>query len=57
VSAAIAVLIMAFLGAAMYAGFASVLRSSEAKTQHQVDCIGQVRADSGCGGDATPPTT
>ncbi len=58
VSAAIAVLVMAFLGAAMYVGFSGVLRSSQAKTQRQVDCIGLASAASSCGGDATtPPTT
>jgi len=57
ISAAIAVLVMAFLGAAMYVGFSGVLRASQDKTQRQVDCIGMASA-SGCGGDATtPPTT
>ena len=58
VSAAIAVLVMAFLGAAMYVGFSGVLRSSQAKTDDQVQCIGQASASASCGGDATtPPTT
>ena len=41
VSAAIAVLIMAFLGAAMYFTFSRVLDKSGEKIDQQVDCIGQ----------------
>jgi len=40
VSAAIAVLVMAFLGAAMYVGFKQTLGSAQNKTDAQVDCIG-----------------
>lgn len=57
VSAAIAVLVMAFLGAAMYVGFSGVLRSSQSKTDDQVNCIGQASASATCGGDATTPPT
>jgi len=40
VSAAIAVLVMAFLGAAMYVGFKQTLGSAQTKTDAQVACIG-----------------
>ena len=40
VSAAIAVLVMAFLGAAMYVGFKQTLGSAQKKTDAQVECIG-----------------
>jgi hypothetical protein len=40
VSAAIAVLVMAFLGAAMYVGFKQTLGSAQKKTDTQVSCIG-----------------
>lgn len=40
VSAAIAVLVMAFLGAAMYVGFKQTLGSAQKKTDSQVACIG-----------------
>lgn len=40
VSAAIAVLVMAFLGAAMYVGFKQTLGSAQKKTDAQVSCIG-----------------
>jgi len=40
VSAAIAVLVMAFLGAAMYIGFKQTLGSAQKKTDAQVACIG-----------------
>lgn len=40
VSAAIAVLVMAFLGAAMYVGFKQTLGSAQKKTDTQVECIG-----------------
>ena len=40
VSAAIAVLVMAFLGAAMYVGFKQTLGSAQKKTDTQVACIG-----------------
>lgn len=40
VSAAIAVLVMAFLGAAMYVGFKQTLGSAQEKTDNQVACIG-----------------
>jgi len=40
VSAAIAVLVMAFLGAAMYVGFKQTLGSAQDKTDTQVSCIG-----------------
>lgn len=50
VSAAIAVLVMAFLGAAMYVGFKQTLGSAQNKTDAQVACIG------GTGPDCpTPP--
>jgi hypothetical protein len=50
VSAAIAVLVMAFLGAAMYVGFKQTLGSAQKKTDTQVACIG------GTGPDCpTPP--
>lgn len=50
VSAAIAVLVMAFLGAAMYVGFKQTLGSAQKKTDAQVACIG------GTGPDCpTPP--
>lgn len=50
VSAAIAVLVMAFLGAAMYVGFKQTLGSAQKKTDDQVACIG------GTGPDCpTPP--
>jgi hypothetical protein len=50
VSAAIAVLVMAFLGAAMYVGFKQTLGSAQTKTDAQVACIG------GTGPDCpTPP--
>jgi hypothetical protein len=40
VSAAIAVLVMAFLGAAMYVGFKATLGKAQTKTDDQVSCIG-----------------
>lgn len=40
VSAAIAVLVMAFLGAAMYVGFKQTLGAAQDKTDAQVACIG-----------------
>lgn len=40
VSAAIAVLVMAFLGAAMYVAFKQTLGSAQKKTDAQVACIG-----------------
>jgi hypothetical protein len=50
VSAAIAVLVMAFLGAAMYVGFKQTLGNAQTKTDAQVACIG------GTGPDCpTPP--
>jgi len=50
VSAAIAVLVMAFLGAAMYVGFKQTLGSAQTRTDTQVACIG------GTGPDCpTPP--
>jgi len=50
VSAAIAVLVMAFLGAAMYVGFKQTLGSAQKKTDTQVACIG------GNGPDCPTPT-
>ena len=48
--AAIAVLVMAFLGAAMYVGFKQTLGSAQTRTDKQVACIG------GTGPDCpTPP--
>ena len=41
VSTAIAVLILAFLGAGMYFAFSRVLDRSSEKIDQQVDCIGQ----------------
>ncbi|MFA5564866.1 MAG: hypothetical protein WC184_03100 [Acidimicrobiia bacterium] len=41
ISAAIAVLIMAFLGAAMWVGFNSIWGSTEANIGNQVDQIGR----------------
>lgn len=40
VSAAIAVLVMAFLGAAMYVGFKQTLGTAQTRTDAQVACIG-----------------
>ena len=45
VSAAIAVLVMAFLGAAMYVGFKQTLGSAQKKTDTQVACIGGTGPD------------
>ncbi len=45
VSAAIAVLVMAFLGAAMYVGFKQTLGSAQKKTDAQVACIGGTGPD------------
>ena len=45
VSAAIAVLVMAFLGAAMYIGFKQTLGSAQKKTDTQVACIGSSGPD------------
>ena len=45
VSAAIAVLVMAFLGAAMYVGFKQTLGSAQKKTDAQVNCIGGTGPD------------
>ena len=45
VSAAIAVLVMAFLGAAMYVGFKQTLGSAQKKTDAQVSCIGGTGPD------------
>lgn len=45
VSAAIAVLVMAFLGAAMYVGFKQTLGSAQKKTDTQVACIGSTGPD------------
>ncbi len=45
VSAAIAVLVMAFLGAAMYVGFKQTLGSTQRKTDTQVACIGGTGPD------------
>lgn len=45
VSAAIAVLVMAFLGAAMYVGFKQTLGSAQEKTDAQVACIGGTGPD------------
>jgi len=45
VSAAIAVLVMAFLGAAMYVGFKQTLGSAQRKTDTQVACIGGTGPD------------
>jgi len=45
VSAAIAVLVMAFLGAAMYVGFKQTLGSAQKKTDAQVACIGATGPD------------
>lgn len=45
VSAAIAVLVMAFLGAAMYVGFKQTLGSAQKKTDSQVACIGSSGPD------------
>lgn len=44
-SAAIAVLVMAFLGAAMYVGFKQTLGSAQRKTDTQVACIGGTGPD------------
>ena len=41
VSAAIAVLVMAFLGVAMYLAFAQILDRSSERVEDQVDCIGR----------------
>jgi hypothetical protein len=41
ISAAIAVLIMAFLGAAMWVGFQRMWQTTEATTQDRVEQIGQ----------------
>lgn len=45
ISAAIAVLVMAFLGAAMYVGFKQTLGSAQSKTDAQVACIGGTGTD------------
>ena len=45
VSAAIAVLVMAFLGAAMYVGFKQTLGSAQERTDTQVACIGGTGPD------------
>ena len=45
VSAAIAVLVMAFLGAAMYVGFKQTLGSAQERTDTQVACIGGTGTD------------
>lgn len=45
VSAAIAVLVMAFLGAAMYVGFKQTLGTAQKKTDDQVACIGSSGPD------------
>ena len=45
VSAAIAVLVMAFLGAAMYVGFKQTLGSAQKRTDTQVACIGGTGPD------------
>jgi len=45
VSAAIAVLVMAFLGAAMYVAFKQTLGSAQKKTDTQVACIGGTGPD------------
>ena len=49
ISAAIAVLIMAFLGAAMWVGFNAIWGDAEENIGDQVDQIGD---DTGSGGDA-----
>ena len=49
ISAAIAVLIMAFLGAAMWVGFNAIWGDAEENIGDQVDQIGD---DSGSGGQA-----
>ena len=48
VSTAIAVLILAFLGAAMYFTFSKVLDKSGDKIDQQVDCIGQSAPAGSC---------
>ena len=48
VSTAIAVLILAFLGAAMYFTFSKVLDKSGEKIDQQVDCIGQSAPSGSC---------
>lgn len=40
ISAAIAVLVMAFLGALMWAGFQTIFNDTQAKTQDQLNQIG-----------------
>jgi hypothetical protein len=47
ISAAIAVLIMAFLGAAMYIGFREIFKNAECNVEKQVEAIG--------GNAAAPP--
>jgi hypothetical protein len=41
ISAAIAVLIMAFLGALMWVGFKAIFQDAQSNTQNQVDQIGR----------------
>lgn len=41
ISAAIAVLVMAFLGVAMWIAFSTTFNSAATHVDHQVNCIGQ----------------
>jgi len=54
ISAAIAVLVMAFLGVGMYFAFRSTLGKAQTKTDQQVECIGADTAAAGCGGQPAP---
>lgn len=52
ISVAIAVLIMAFIGALMWVGFRTIWEDAEDNTR---DCVAAIGSDSGdCGGASTP---
>ncbi len=50
ISAAIAVLIMAFIGALMWVGFRTIWEDAESNTADCVDAIGSDAGDCGAGG-------
>jgi hypothetical protein len=48
ISAAIAVLVMAFLGVIMWVAFSSTFNKATSTVDSKVDCVGQAAPASGC---------
>jgi len=48
ISAAIAVLVMAFLGVIMWVAFSTTFNKATSKVDSKVDCVGQTAPAAGC---------